>query len=224
MGENLWVGKKEAKEYLSQKKFRFDPYWSSLTLKIKMKGKNRLKKCKEIIRNFSKISYSKPKLSISLIFSPQKSCFLMPLGPKLNDFEKGQLCALKDAGNSVAHIARQLKRSHTVISNFLADPRNYGTRKSSGRPPALTPRDKRRIINIASNSNIGLRRIKKDLNMAVSHVTIQKAIKACPHIQRRKMELRPKITDADKVNRLAFAREHMSWTDKWNNVNLLISL
>lgn len=142
----------------------------------------------------------------------------MPKGTRLSDYEKGQIRALSDSGSSVSEISRQIGRSRTVITNFLADSLNYGTQKSTGRPPALTPRAKRRILSVASNSTIGVRQIKKNLELDASKDTIHRVLKASPNIQRCRMATRPKITDADKVNRLAFARQHMTWTDKWKKV------
>lgn len=143
----------------------------------------------------------------------------MPKGPKLSEYEKGQIQALHANGSNVSQIARQIHRSRDVITKFLNNPQEYGTKKSTGRPTVVTPRNKRRIINAASNSTIGVRQIKKDLDLEASRETIRKVIKNCPHIQRSRMSLQPKLTEADKANRLEFARQHMTWNNEWQNVS-----
>lgn len=86
---------------------------------------------------------------------------IMSKGTKLTDFEKGQIAALKNSHKCVSEIARQLRRLRTVVSNFLNDQDNYGTKKLPGKKSITTPCQKRRIINIASNYTVGLHRIKK---------------------------------------------------------------
>lgn len=50
------------------------------------------------------------------------------------------------------------------------------------REEVLTPHDRKRIINVATNSTIGVRQIKKNLGLAASKDTIHQVFKASPHI------------------------------------------
>jgi transposase len=84
----------------------------------------------------------------------------MPRGVILSDTEKGQISALRSTGLSEREIARRVGRSKTVVHQYLANPSNYGVKKRSGRPSTLTARDKRRIVNAASNSTASLRQIR----------------------------------------------------------------
>ena len=85
----------------------------------------------------------------------------MPKGSKLTNFEKGQISALYSQNFSLRRIATEIGRSDKVVRNYLDDPDGYGTCKSSGRPAMLSPRDKRRIVNAASNSTVSSVQIVK---------------------------------------------------------------
>ena len=60
----------------------------------------------------------------------------------LSEIEKAQIKVLSDKGFSFLVIARDIKKSRKVISNFLQDLKAYGTKKSTGRPPKLSPTDR----------------------------------------------------------------------------------
>jgi transposase len=75
----------------------------------------------------------------------------MGRGKQLSDFEMGQIMTYKNQGKSVAKISELVNRSRRVIRNYIEDPENYGTKKSPGRPAALTPKEHRRVLRLASN-------------------------------------------------------------------------
>ena len=58
----------------------------------------------------------------------------MNKGNKLSEFEKGEITALKKVGKSQREISKALGCCKTVICNYLKSPKNYGTRKRTGRP------------------------------------------------------------------------------------------
>ena len=61
---------------------------------------------------------------------------------KLCEFE---ITALKRVGKSLREIFKALRRSKTIICNYLKSPNKYGTIKPTGRPEKLSPQFKRRI-------------------------------------------------------------------------------
>jgi len=136
----------------------------------------------------------------------------------LNDFEKGQITAFKDAGLSHREIASRLTRSPKVINNFIKLGINYGARKSSGRPPLLTLRDKRAVLKHVSNNCVSISEVKAKLNIPASKETIRRVIHQNPHIKFLKMKAKPVLTKLHKQVRLGWAKDHMSWTKEWNNV------
>ena len=65
---------------------------------------------------------------------------------KLSEFEKGEITAPKRVRKSQREISKALRRSKTVICNYLKSPNNYGTRKPTDKPEKLSPQFKRRIV------------------------------------------------------------------------------
>lgn len=141
----------------------------------------------------------------------------MAAGKKLSDFEKGQItCFLRNNFN-LSEIARLLKRSRRVISNYAKSPETYGTKRSSGRPCSLSPREKRKVWKIASNSDASLSTIRALANLSVSKATILRTIHDCTHLVRRKMNTAPCLKKEHKEKRMKFARENMD--RNWKTVS-----
>lgn len=136
----------------------------------------------------------------------------------LTALEQGQIIAFNRSGMSQRDIANLLGRSKTVIQHFLKDPVRYGSVKSTGRPNKLSDRSKRAVIRKISNSSMGVRKVKSALQLDVSHLTVWRAVKSSPVIQRKKMRVRPKLTEAHKVQRLNYAGQHMNWNEEWKKV------
>lgn len=133
----------------------------------------------------------------------------MGAGKSLSTFEKGEIIGLKANDWSVSAIARHIKRSRTVIANFIKNPEKYGTAKSPGRPQILTTREQRSILKLASNSEVSANKIKTTQNLPVSKDTILRVIHRCQHLARKKMNVAPRLTKEHKVKRLEFARINM---------------
>ena len=54
-------------------------------------------------------------------------------------------------------IARIIKRSQTLVSTFLANPENYGTKRLPGRKPKLSNRERKIIIREVTKKEITLK-------------------------------------------------------------------
>ena len=76
----------------------------------------------------------------------------MSKGTKLSEFYKFEITDLKRDGKSQIEISNVLKRSKTVIRNYLKIPNKHGTRKATGRPEKISPRFKRRIVREVKES------------------------------------------------------------------------
>ena len=63
----------------------------------------------------------------------------MAKGTKLSEFEKGEITALERVGKFQWEISKDLRRSKTVICNFLKSPNKSGKRKPIGRLEKLSP-------------------------------------------------------------------------------------
>ena len=66
--------------------------------------------------------------------------------------ERGIIKGLSHSGMGVRAIAREIKHSLCVVQNYLKNTESYGNKKHPGHPPKLSDKDKRQIVNAASNS------------------------------------------------------------------------
>lgn len=93
-------------------------------------------------------------------------------GKILSVEEITKILAFREVNLGLREIARKLGRSLCVVQNFFKNPDNYN-RTKKGRPTRkLTARDKRRIINTASNSTSSCSKIKSELSLNVSKSTV----------------------------------------------------
>lgn len=144
----------------------------------------------------------------------------MPKGKNLTEYEKGQIQAFHQSGISNREIARKSKRSHDVVNKYLKNPAAYGSKKRSGRPKKVTPRQQRRIINTASNSTITINKIRREQDLNVSKSTVSRILNSSPHIVRSKMNVAPRLKPHHITNRLEFARSQMD--RNWETVSLAV--
>ena len=136
----------------------------------------------------------------------------------LTEFEKGKIMAYKEQGLSNSEITRLIQRSRCVVDNYLKSPTNYGRNYVFGRPKSLSPQDKRRVLRLASNESITANKIKAEVGASVCKQTILNYIHISPNLKRRRIETKPPLTNQHKVDRLEFAREHMTWTTEWESI------
>ena len=101
----------------------------------------------------------------------------MPREIQLTEIERKSILALHKKNISHREIARKINRSKTVVTNFLKDPLEYGSRKRTGRRKKIDERTKRLIIRTASNKSISCANIVNDLCLKMSPWTINRVIK-----------------------------------------------
>ena len=140
----------------------------------------------------------------------------MPRGKRLTEFERGQITELRKSGCKLREIARRLKRSVNAINQFVNNPDEYGTRHSPGRPKALSERDERKILRLASNSRCSIKKIRAQAGVAASRWTVWRTIKNSDNIVRAKAAAAPKLDEEHKQRRITWAehriQERLDWT------------
>lgn len=141
----------------------------------------------------------------------------MSRGTRLSFEEQAQVRALHQAGHSIRQIAAQIRRSKCAVINYLKDPAKYGKRAVPGRPSVLSELDVRHIQRLLSNSTSSISRVKTDLSLNVSLMTVWRAATRSGNIVRERMKKAPRLTDRHRAERLQFARRNMA-TD-WNKVD-----
>lgn len=142
----------------------------------------------------------------------------MSRGIPLTRAEKSTISLQKRQGWTVAEICGKLKRSSTVVRNFLKDPQGYGTKKGGGRRSKLTPNDKRLIIRKAKTGLYSASEIKKLTKVNVTTRTIQYLLQACPELAYMKKRKGPKITKVHAEMRKKFAEKQLLDSNTWNKV------
>lgn len=145
----------------------------------------------------------------------------MPRGKVLSDVEVGKVLAFFDEGFSKRAIAKKLEKSETAVRNVLKNPENYGKNRPGGPKSKLTDRNKRSIIQNASNSMKTAKQIAADCGLTVSKWTIHRVLKQSKHIVRQKLQPAPRLLERHKVARVAFARKNMQ-TDFSKVMNLVL--
>ena len=96
----------------------------------------------------------------------------MQLGKVLSDEGKGTILAYEDEGLKYAQISRKIGRSRVVIGSFLKNIDKYGKKYKTGRKPKLSNRDKRIIINEASNSFVSYAQLAGRFSKMVSKMAV----------------------------------------------------
>lgn len=142
----------------------------------------------------------------------------MPRGKTLSVEEKAKIRAYKDVGLSNRAIAKKLKRSSTVIDNFVKLGEQYGKNRRYGQAKKLSAADKRLILRTARTQNTVSTRIAADLNLPVTPRRVRQLLAADKNLVYQKRKSKPPLTNQHKAARLAFARKYMSWTSEWNKV------
>ena len=142
----------------------------------------------------------------------------MPRGKVLSNEEKIKITAYKDAGLSNRAIAKKINRSHHVINNFMRQGEDYNRNHFKGGNKKLTHRDHSLIFRTASSGNATAGQIQSTLNLPVTKRRVQQILKANTQFKWTKKMMKPPLTKQHKVERLQFAKNHMTWDEEWKNV------
>lgn len=93
-------------------------------------------------------------------------------------------------------------------------------RTKQGDQKKLSERDRRRVINAASNSMKSLSQIANECGINVSKPTISRVLKESGTITRQKLMTMPKLLPRHKQARLDFAKNNLQ--TNWNKVSFMI--
>lgn len=134
---------------------------------------------------------------------------------KLTDEEIVQIKIFLAQKLSSREIARRLNRSTKVINNFVKNKENYGKNYKGRTKYATTPREHRMILRVASNITKSARQITAEVGTTASVSTVTRVIKKVTHLKITKLKKKPVLKQLHITERFLFAKNHMSWTDKW---------
>ena len=144
----------------------------------------------------------------------------------LSEVLRAQIVALHKEGYSERLISQKIKCSKNAVHNAIVKFRitgTYSTAKKSGRPRKTTPRDDLMIRRTAvrspmsSASKIRSALLAKGTN--ISRRTVSRRLVDDFGLKAHKPARKPRLTQAMKVKRLAFAKKHVQWTiQQWHQV------
>ena len=140
----------------------------------------------------------------------------MPRGKEFTNSERRCILAAMYMGKSIPKIAKEIHRTATGIRAML---KRVVSKRRSGRPRKLSPRDERRIFRIASNSAKSSGQIRSESGVNVSSETIRRLLNSCPYIKRQKMMKAPRLKDEHIRKRLEFASANSE--RDWSKVGFL---
>lgn len=142
----------------------------------------------------------------------------MPKSVHLSELERGKILAYAEFELSGSQIAEKIKRSKSVVNSFLKNPQSYGTKKRTGRPRALTTKQKARVVSLARNKKMSSSAIVNELQLNCTSRTVRNVLSSNKYLKYSKIAARPPLTQAHKNVRLAFAKKYVSFGEKWNDV------
>ena len=94
--------------------------------------------------------------------------FKIPEGRTLTEEEKTKISVYCEENHSVSFIANKIKRSRTVVSNFIKNHEMYAKTKRPGRPPKLTTTARRRLLREASKGKSCSKELQQKLSLDVT--------------------------------------------------------
>lgn len=142
----------------------------------------------------------------------------MSRGKQLTAKERGKIDAFKQEGYSNRQVAKKIKRSHSVVDNYLKLGDKYGIKKKTGRKSTITPLTKKRIFQLASEKLMSSGKIKAELQLKQTTRTVQRVLSTSPNHIYKKYATKPPLTESHRKARLSFAKESVQNRLDWSKI------
>lgn len=111
----------------------------------------------------------------------------MGRGKKLSDCEVAAIHNLREGNCSISKIAKQLNRSRKVVYNVLRNAKEYGKKKSTGRPKLKADRQRRVTLTSASNFTAIAREIVAEVGVNANVRNVRCIRKERKYVKRQKL-------------------------------------
>ncbi|GBM84997.1 hypothetical protein AVEN_4022-1 [Araneus ventricosus] len=144
----------------------------------------------------------------------------MPKAQQLSNEEVSKILHLKLLCKTVKEILKLLNRSKSIIYRVLTRKTPYEPKPRSGRPHMTDIRSDRRIQRIVSSQKMSVREITRAFRLQISKNTDHRRIIECGYMIHAKMARILPLSKFHISKRLQWARNHMSYGDKWMTVLL----
>ena len=107
-------------------------------------------------------------------------------------------------------IASEIEKSSRAIHDFLKHPKS---KRSKGHSK-MTPRDKRNLKRIASNSSLSAKEIKNTLNLPICERRVQQILASDPNLLYKKTKASPVLKKQCQEKRLKWCKKRIYWDDE----------
>lgn len=149
----------------------------------------------------------------------------MPKTRELTDFERGEIIGAWKFGHSERQISEGLEFPKSTIHNIITKYKENNTTTTesrSGRPPMLSSRNVRYLVNIVKeNRQQSVEEITKkfseSLDLSPSTKTIRRYLNNEGYYGRAGLR-KPLISEANRKKRLNFCKERKDWDSEWNSI------
>lgn len=143
----------------------------------------------------------------------------------LNDFEKGRIVGMKEAGFGLREIARRVDANPSTVLRVWrrwSNDETYRRRAGSGRPRLIQGRDLRHLRLLAlRNRRDSIRQVRDALVAATgrvfSRMTVNRRLLGMGLRAYRPLLVLP-LTPQHKARRLEWCRVRQNWNDEWNTI------
>ena len=147
----------------------------------------------------------------------------MPKSHELTPFERGEIVGLSKGGHSVRNIVEILDIPKSTVQDVITrynDENRTDTAPRSGRPPALSERDKRQLGRIVrQNRKQAVEKIAEQFNqsltISVSTKTVQRSLHSMGYYGRTGRK-KPLVSEVNKKKCLFWCHDKKNWQDEWN--------
>ncbi|DAZ92428.1 TPA: hypothetical protein N0F65_000212, partial [Lagenidium giganteum] len=115
-------------------------------------------------------------------------------------------------------IAKLVGRSPTAVRNYIRDNDGYGTRKSGGRPPKVTPTAVRRLVRAASQTGQSSTKLQRDLELPIKTRRVRQILSGSKPLKYQTRKGQPRLSKEHCKKRIKFATTNVDLGAKWVDV------
>ncbi len=117
----------------------------------------------------------------------------MVRGKWLSEKETSAIDALLKIGINIPTIANNIKRSQTVVWNYVSKKKSRVMKKNGGRPPKLSQRAVRVVQHAARKGGKTARMVINETGVSASLRTVQRTLASSPFLECRVLKPRPML-------------------------------
>jgi transposase len=130
-----------------------------------------------------------------------------PRGTRLKEGEKAVIIYLESNGVIRTAIAKTIKRSRTVVDNFLRDPEGYGTNNWGCPRRKISDTGVRLLVRTGRSGNYSCAQLKTELGLTIGVRQISRILRETGGLRHKKKAHTPLLTGAHKKSRISVAKE-----------------